>query len=34
MVLNYGEKVVDGPPPEVMENEAVKRAYLGSEEEG
>ena len=34
MVLNFGEKVVDGPPREVMENEAVKRAYLGSEERG
>jgi branched-chain amino acid transport system ATP-binding protein len=34
MVLNFGEKIVDGPPREVMENEAVKGAYLGSEEEG
>ena len=34
MVLNFGEKVVDGPPREVMENEAVKKAYLGSEEDG
>jgi len=34
MVLNFGEKVVDGPPREVMENDAVKKAYLGSEEDG
>ena len=33
MVLNFGEKIAEGPPREVMENEAVKKAYLGSEEE-
>jgi ABC-type branched-subunit amino acid transport system ATPase component len=33
MVLNFGERIVDGSPREVMENEAVKKAYLGSEEE-
>jgi branched-chain amino acid transport system ATP-binding protein len=31
MVLNFGEKLVEGTPEEVMENEDVKRAYLGSE---
>jgi ABC-type branched-subunit amino acid transport system ATPase component len=33
MVLNFGNKIADGPPREVMESEAVKEAYLGSEEE-
>jgi len=33
MVLNFGSKIADGPPREVMENAAVKSAYLGSEEE-
>ena len=32
-VLNYGEKIADGPGEEVMENESVKKAYLGSETE-
>jgi branched-chain amino acid transport system ATP-binding protein len=31
MVLNFGEKIAEGIPEEVMENEEVKRAYLGSE---
>ena len=34
MVLNFGEKICEGLPREVMENDAVKQAYLGSEEEG
>jgi branched-chain amino acid transport system ATP-binding protein len=33
MVLNYGEKIAEGAGKEVMENESVKKAYLGSETE-
>jgi branched-chain amino acid transport system ATP-binding protein len=32
MVLNFGEKLSEGIPEEVMADEEVKRAYLGSEE--
>lgn len=32
MVLNFGTKLVEGEPAEVMENEEVKEAYFGSEE--
>jgi len=32
VVLNYGRMIADGPAKEVMENEEVKKAYLGSEE--
>lgn len=28
-VLNYGEKIADGSPEDVMNSEAVKKAYLG-----
>jgi branched-chain amino acid transport system ATP-binding protein len=28
-VLNYGEKIADGSPQEVMNSDAVKKAYLG-----
>jgi branched-chain amino acid transport system ATP-binding protein len=31
IVLNYGEKIADGQAQEVMESDAVKKAYLGSE---
>jgi ABC-type branched-subunit amino acid transport system ATPase component len=34
IVLNFGEKIADGPPIEVMESKAVKSAYLGSEDGG
>jgi branched-chain amino acid transport system ATP-binding protein len=32
VVLNYGRKIADGPAGVVMENDEVKKAYLGSEE--
>jgi branched-chain amino acid transport system ATP-binding protein len=32
LVLNFGEKLVEGTPEEVMANEKVKEAYFGSEE--
>jgi ABC-type branched-subunit amino acid transport system ATPase component len=31
IVLNYGMKIADGPPNDVMESEEVKKAYLGTE---
>jgi branched-chain amino acid transport system ATP-binding protein len=31
MVLNFGEKLTEGRPEHIMEDENVKRAYLGSE---
>jgi branched-chain amino acid transport system ATP-binding protein len=31
VVLNYGEKIAEGQAGEVMESDAVKKAYLGSE---
>lgn len=33
IVLNFGTKIADGVPKEVMESHAVKAAYLGSEKE-
>lgn len=33
IVLNYGEKIADGNAESVMNSEAVKNAYLGSERE-
>ena len=33
IVMNYGEKIADGIPDAVMEDEAVKSAYLGTETE-
>ncbi len=32
MVLNFGEKLLEGSPEEVMADEQVKQAYFGSEE--
>ena len=32
MVLNFGEKLIEGEPDEVMKNEKVREAYFGSEE--
>jgi branched-chain amino acid transport system ATP-binding protein len=32
MVLNFGEKLIEGSPEEVMADEKVKAAYFGSEE--
>jgi branched-chain amino acid transport system ATP-binding protein len=29
MVLNFGMKIAEGSPQEVMESEEVKKAYLG-----
>ena len=31
IVLNFGEKIADGSPNEVLDSEEVKKAYLGSE---
>ncbi len=31
VVLNFGEKIAEGPAHEVMQSEAVKKAYLGVE---
>lgn len=31
MVMNFGRKIADGIPSEVMKEEAVRRAYLGRE---
>lgn len=33
IVLNFGEKIADGLPRDVMESAEVKKAYLGSEED-
>lgn len=29
VVLNFGEKIADGPPSKIIHNEGVKMAYLG-----
>lgn len=31
MVLDFGQKIAEGKPEKVMQTEAVKKAYLGSE---
>ena len=33
LVLNFGEKIADGSPQEVMDTETVKKAYIGIEVE-
>ena len=34
IALNFGSKIADGSPRSVMESDAVRTAYLGTEEEG
>jgi ABC-type branched-subunit amino acid transport system ATPase component len=34
VVMNFGEKIADGSPLEVIKREEVRRAYLGCETEG
>ena len=33
IVLDFGRKIADGLPDEIMNNEHVKRAYLGVEDD-
>jgi ABC-type branched-subunit amino acid transport system ATPase component len=32
VVLNYGQKIADGPPNRVMQTDEVRKAYLGAED--
>lgn len=34
MVLNFGQKIAEGLPREVMQGDEVRKAYLGTEAEG
>ena len=34
IVLNFGQKIADGHPEQVMQGDEVKKAYLGTEGEG
>ncbi len=34
IVLNFGQKIADGRPAQVMQGDEVKKAYLGTEGEG
>jgi branched-chain amino acid transport system ATP-binding protein len=31
LVMNFGEKIAEGPPQEVMKQDNVKAAYIGGD---